>query len=262
MAWLHYLEGLGLSPCLADDMGLGKTIQVIARLLHERAGERRRAANLADRADLGAGELAQGDRALRAELRALVHQGRTRLKQAELRGGLPGAGCGAYLLRAGAAGREAAAGACTGGGWWWTRRRISRIRRRRRRGPSEAARARIGVALTGTPVENRLRDLWSIFNFLNPGYLGKEAQFRKSFELPIQKRERRRRARRPSRGWSSRSSCAALKTDKRIIDDLPDKIEQKLYCKLDPRAGLALRGGGQGRRRADRRRPRAWNAEA
>src|SRR5439155_1645911 len=43
------------------------------------------------------------------------------------------------------------------------------------------------LALTGTPVENRLRDLWSIFNFLNPGYLGKEAQFRKSFELPIYK---------------------------------------------------------------------------
>ncbi|MGH8000571.1 MAG: SNF2-related protein, partial [Brasilonema sp.] len=43
------------------------------------------------------------------------------------------------------------------------------------------------LALTGTPVENRLLDLWSIFNFLNPGYLGKEAQFRKSFEIPIQK---------------------------------------------------------------------------
>ena len=43
------------------------------------------------------------------------------------------------------------------------------------------------LALTGTPVENRLRDLWSIFNYLNPGYLGKEAQFRKTFELPIYK---------------------------------------------------------------------------
>src|SRR5258708_7538573 len=43
------------------------------------------------------------------------------------------------------------------------------------------------LALTGTPVENRLRDLWSIFNFLNPGYLGKEAQFRKTFEIPIYK---------------------------------------------------------------------------
>ena len=45
------------------------------------------------------------------------------------------------------------------------------------------------LALTGTPVENRLRDLWSIFNFLNPGYLGKEAQFRKTFEMPIYKEQ-------------------------------------------------------------------------
>lgn len=43
------------------------------------------------------------------------------------------------------------------------------------------------LALTGTPVENRLLDLWSIFNFLNPGYLGTQAQFRKQFEVPIQK---------------------------------------------------------------------------
>ncbi|TAG21977.1 MAG: hypothetical protein EAZ39_03660 [Oscillatoriales cyanobacterium] len=87
------------------------------------------------------------------------------------------------------------------------------------------------LALTGTPVENRLLDLWSIFNFLNPGYLGKEAQFRKMFELPIQKH-------------GSRTQSAALKklvepfilrrlkTDKSIIQDLPDKVEQKLYCNL------------------------------
>src|SRR6266478_3441057 len=87
------------------------------------------------------------------------------------------------------------------------------------------------LALTGTPVENRLRDLWSIFNFLSPGYLGKEAQFRKSFEEPIHK-------------GNDMASSATLKklvepfilrrvkTDKRIIDDLPDKIEQKMYCTL------------------------------
>ena len=89
------------------------------------------------------------------------------------------------------------------------------------------------LALTGTPVENRLRDLWAIFNFLNPGYLGKEAQFRKAFELPIQK------------GHDAAQSLTLkklaepfilrrLKTDKRIIDDLPDKVEQKMYCPLTP----------------------------
>src|SRR5207247_233295 len=89
------------------------------------------------------------------------------------------------------------------------------------------------MALTGTPVENRLRDLWSIFNFLNPGYLGKEAQFRKTFELPIYK----------DNDLSKSVTLKKLvepfilrrvKTDKRIIDDLPDKIEQKMYCTLTP----------------------------
>src|SRR5579863_2512808 len=89
------------------------------------------------------------------------------------------------------------------------------------------------LALTGTPVENRLRDLWSIFNFLNPGYLGKEAQFRKTFELPIYK----------GNDLSKSVTLKKLvepfilrrvKTDKSIIDDLPDKIEQKMYCTLTP----------------------------
>ena len=66
VAWLQYLEQLGLNPCLADDMGLGKTLQVIARLLKEREEAAERAADPDHRADLGAGQLAQGDRALRA----------------------------------------------------------------------------------------------------------------------------------------------------------------------------------------------------
>ena len=89
------------------------------------------------------------------------------------------------------------------------------------------------LALTGTPVENRLRDLWSIFNFLNPGYLGKEAQFRKSFETPIYKGTD------PSRSATLRKLAEPfilrrVKTDRTIIDDLPDKIEQKVYTTLTP----------------------------
>jgi SNF2 family DNA or RNA helicase len=85
--------------------------------------------------------------------------------------------------------------------------------------------------LTGTPVENRLRDLWSIFNFLNPGYLGKEAQFRKSFELPIYKDNDLARST-TLKKLVEPFILRRVKTDKRIIDDLPDKIEQKMYCTL------------------------------
>jgi SNF2 family DNA or RNA helicase len=87
------------------------------------------------------------------------------------------------------------------------------------------------LALTGTPVENRLTDLWSIFNFLNPGYLGKEAHFRKSFEIPIQKDNDRVKST-TLKKLVEPLILRRVKTDKSIINDLPDKVEQKLYCHL------------------------------
>ncbi len=87
------------------------------------------------------------------------------------------------------------------------------------------------LALTGTPVENRLLDLWSIFNFLNPGYLGKEAQFRKSFEIPIQK-DRNQVQSSVLKKLVQPFILRRLKTDKTIIKDLPDKVEHKQYCNL------------------------------
>ncbi|HXR64837.1 MAG TPA: DEAD/DEAH box helicase, partial [Ktedonobacteraceae bacterium] len=89
------------------------------------------------------------------------------------------------------------------------------------------------LALTGTPVENRLRDLWSIFNFLNPGYLGKEAQFRKAFELPIQKENDLEKSE-TLKKLVEPFILRRVKTDRTIINDLPDKIEQKMYCTLSP----------------------------
>lgn len=87
------------------------------------------------------------------------------------------------------------------------------------------------LALTGTPVENRLLDLWSIFNFLNPNYLGKEAQFKKSFETPIQKNNDQIQAG-VLKKLVEPFILRRVKTDQSIIKDLPDKIEQKLYTNL------------------------------
>ncbi len=92
-------------------------------------------------------------------------------------------------------------------------------------------RAKHRLALTGTPVENRLLDLWSIFNFLNPGYLGKEAQFRKIFEIPIQKDNDRVKSA-TLKKLVEPLILRRLKTDQSIINDLPDKVEQKLYTNL------------------------------
>ena len=78
------------------------------------------------------------------------------------------------------------------------------------------------MALTGTPVENRLSELWSIMEFLNPRYLGPAATFRKRFAIPIERyqdEERRAKLRRMVAPFVLRR----LKTDPRIIQDLPEK---------------------------------------
>jgi SNF2 family DNA or RNA helicase len=87
------------------------------------------------------------------------------------------------------------------------------------------------VALTGTPVENRLAELWSIMDFLNPGMLGSGEQFRARYAIPVERHgltEPAQRLRTVTRPYVLRR----LKTDPAIIDDLPDKIEIKQYCQL------------------------------
>ena len=89
------------------------------------------------------------------------------------------------------------------------------------------------LALTGTPIENRLLDLWSLFHFLNPGYLGSAADFKKRFEAPIQREQDQARAATLKR-LVEPFILRRLKSDKRIIQDLPEKVEQKVYCNLTP----------------------------
>ncbi|MDF1558305.1 MAG: SNF2-related protein [ANME-2 cluster archaeon] len=85
------------------------------------------------------------------------------------------------------------------------------------------------VALTGTPVENRLSELWSIMEFLNPGYLGSAEGFRRGFAMPIE-RYNDQEAGMKLRNIVSPFILRCLKTDPAIITDLPDKIETKVYC--------------------------------
>jgi len=91
--------------------------------------------------------------------------------------------------------------------------------------------ARYRIALTGTPVENRLSELWSIMEFLNPGYLGSGAEFRKSFALPIERYHNTERAE-MLKQLIQPFVLRRVKTDKAIIKDLPDKMEMKVFCNL------------------------------
>lgn len=93
--------------------------------------------------------------------------------------------------------------------------------------------ADVKIAMSGTPVENRLSDYWSVFDFINKGYLGGLKSFQEKFANPIQKDHDRQKAevfRRATRPFLLRR----LKTDKSIISDLPDKIENTLFCSLTP----------------------------
>src|SRR3989440_2175517 len=233
VAWLQYLENLGLNPCLADDMGLGKTLEVIACLLKEReeAGDVPPTLIIAPTSVLG--NWRKEIERFAPELHTLVHQGSTRLKD-----------------------KQEFVDACQTYDVVLTSFALARLDEKLLQGLKwhrvvideaqniknpHAAQTRAilklvaphRVALTGTPVENRLRDLWSIFNFLNPGYLGKEAQFRKEFELPIYKSNDLARST-TLKKLVEPFILRRVKTDKRIINDLPDKIEQKMYCTLTP----------------------------
>ncbi len=91
--------------------------------------------------------------------------------------------------------------------------------------------ARHKIALTGTPVENRLSELWSIMEFLNPGYLGSATEFRKKFAIPIERYREKDRAETLKR-LIQPFVLRRLKTDKAIIADLPEKMEMKVFCNL------------------------------
>lgn len=95
----------------------------------------------------------------------------------------------------------------------------------------KALKAPIRIALSGTPVENRLSEFWSIMDFVNKGYLGGLSKFNEEFGKPIQQ-ERDRQKLDQFRRVTSPFLLRRVKTDKTIIGDLPDKIENNQYCSL------------------------------
>ena len=89
----------------------------------------------------------------------------------------------------------------------------------------------IKIAMTGTPVENRLTELWSIFDFINKGYLGSLKDFQKSYAVPIEKFKEHSRASKLKLSVSP-FVLRRLKTDKSVISDLPEKMVINDYCYL------------------------------
>ncbi len=230
VAWIQYLERLGLNGCLADDMGLGKTIQVIATLIAERATtEILPTLLIAPTSVLG--NWAKEIDKFAPHLRVTIHHGSDRIQElATFKKATTE--CDVVITSYTLVRKDSKLLQAVD----WHRIVIDEAQNIKNPA-AEQTKAILKLpstrrlALTGTPVENRLLDLWSIFNFLNPGYLGKEAQFRKSFEVPIQK-DRNQVQSLTLKKLVQPFILRRLKTDKTIIKDLPDKVEHKQYCNL------------------------------
>ena len=231
LAWIAFLEGLGLNGCLADDMGLGKTIQVLALLLREKANQAERTPTLLIAPTSVIGNWRMEIERFAPELLAYVHHGVERIRDPQdfehrIQGHQ-------IIITSYALARRDEKLLSTIA--WF---RVVLDEAQNIKNPTSAQTRSIlkfksqhRLALTGTPVENRLLDLWSIFNFLNAGYLGRQAQFRSGFEIPIQRDndgERAETLRRMIQPFVLRR----VKTDPDIIRDLPEKVENRQYCQL------------------------------
>jgi SNF2 family DNA or RNA helicase len=231
VSWIQYLEQLGLNGCLADDMGLGKTLQVIARLLLEKQATEKLLPTLLIVPTSVIGNWYKEIQKFAPDLTAIIHHGTGRGAEAE-------------AFKTACEGQDIVITSFTlvrkdlklFQSVTWQRIVIDEAQNIKNPKAAQtkailSLEANYRLALTGTPVENRLLDLWSIFNFLNLGYLGKEAQFRKSFEVPIQKQSDRVQST-ILKKLVEPFILRRVKTDKQIIKDLPDKVEHKQYCNL------------------------------
>lgn len=231
VGWLHYLGELGLGACLADDMGLGKTIQAIALLLHQRATnpEEHLVSLLLCPTSVVANWRHEVER-FAPSLRVLVHHGSGRLEGEAFADAL--AECNLVITSYGTARRDME----LLGTVFWHNLILDEAQNIKNPGAKQTKavrqfQANNRLALTGTPVENRLSELWSIIEFLNPGYLSGYEQFRRRYIIPIERYNDDQRAR-ELRNLVQPFLLRRLKSDPTIIADLPEKNEMVVYCSL------------------------------
>jgi len=237
LSWLAFLSKFGMGACLADEMGLGKTVQLLAFLLHERTptaedpAPRPGPTLIVAPMSVVANWQRETER-FAPSLRALVHHGADRLQGGPL---VEAAENSDVVITTYAIVHR-------------DRELLQRVKWRRvaldeaqnvknaSAKQSDAVRslpADRRVALTGTPVENRLSELWSIMDFCNPGLLGGPADFRRRFSVPIERHHSRARAKQ-LRNLVQPFILRRLKTDPNITADLPAKVESREFCRLTP----------------------------
>ncbi len=238
LGWLDFLGRLGLGACLADDMGLGKTVQLLALEATARAaagdpdhpGDGQHAATLLlCPVSLVSNWQAEAKR-FAPSLQVVAHHGTDRAHGDALTALAAASDLVITTYTTAMNDIEELAEI------EWERIVLDEaqaIKNRLSRTAKAVRQLRGGqrIALTGTPVENRLTELWSIMDFLNPGVLNSPELFKARFATPIERRRDQDAAgllRRVTRPYILRR----VKTDPTIIDDLPEKIEIKQYYRL------------------------------
>jgi SNF2 family DNA or RNA helicase len=242
LSWLSFLGRLGIGAVLADDMGLGKTVQLLSLLSSGETASRRpveggetRAVNRRQPALLICPMSLVGNWQREAErftpdLHLHVHHGMDRLAGDEFAAAVAAADL--VITTYQTAVRDLAALSAI----QWGRVVCDEAQAIKNHLSQQAKAVRAlpagsRIALTGTPVENQLSELWSIMEFANPGLLGPEKRFRERYAVPIE-RHRSGEAAAELRRITQPFVLRRLKTDKSIISDLPEKQEMKVWCNL------------------------------
>jgi hypothetical protein len=228
-SWLSFLKQWGLGACLADDMGLGKTVQTLALIARERQSNHPGPVLLVCPTSV-VGNWQKEAARFTPDLPVLVHHGVTRARGKSLAKQVKKYGMviSSYALLD----RDFEL-------LWeipWSGVILDEAQNIKNPETKQAKAARAlpaeyRLALTGTPVENNVGDLWSIMEFLNPGFLGSQTEFKRRFFIPIQA-NRDPEATQGLQRLTQPFILRRLKTDPKIIDDLPEKNEMKVFCNL------------------------------
>ena len=229
-SWLAFLERWGLGACLADDMGLGKTIQFITLMLHLKAQEVLEHPTLLVCPTSVLGNWERELKKFAPSLKAVLHHGDRRPQGKAFAKAVKGQDLvitSYSLVHRDTKDLQTVT-------WQGIVLDEAQNIKNSEAKQSQAVRqleTQFRIALTGTPVENRLSELWSILDFLNPGYLGPRNFFQRRFAIPIE-RYGDTASLQTLRGLVQPFILRRLKTDRSIIQDLPDKQEMTVFCGL------------------------------
>ena len=227
-SWLAFLSQWGLGGCLADDMGLGKTVQMLALIRRDWPKSQRPTLLICPTSVMNNWQREAAN--FTPDLPVMIHHGMDRLKSQKFKDVAEQHAM--VITSYGLIQRDLNFLADVA--WRGTVLDEAQNIKNPETKQSRAARsltADYRFALTGTPVENHLGDLWSIMDFLNPGFLGTQGEFRRNYMTPVQKNQDNNAAERLKRATGP-FILRRVKTDKNIISDLPEKMEMKVLCPL------------------------------